>query len=202
MVVVHGDVSAGYEAVGEAFAENFRSRGEVGAAVAVVIDNQLVVDLWGGSANPRQGRSWQRDTLVNLFSTTKGLSALAVAHAHSRGLFEYDEPVATYWPEFAANGKRHVTVRTLLSHQAGLCAIDAQMTAATLADPDAVAAAIGSSAARVDTGRVARLPRADAGLVRVRVDPAHRPAPPEHRPIPRRGDRSATRAGPVHRAAR
>jgi CubicO group peptidase (beta-lactamase class C family) len=143
MAVVHGDVSPGYEAVGDAFAENFRSRGEVGAAVAVVIDNQLVVDLWGGSANPREGRSWQRDTLVNLFSTTKGLSALAVAHAHAGGLFEYDEPVATYWPEFAANGKRHVTVRTLLSHQAGLCAIDAPMSVATLGDPDAVAAAIG-----------------------------------------------------------
>jgi CubicO group peptidase (beta-lactamase class C family) len=143
MVVVHGDVSPGYEAVREAFVENFRSRGEVGAAVAVVIDNQVVVDLWGGSANPRRRRPWQRDTLVNLFSTTKGLSALAVAHAHSQGLFEYDEPVATYWPEFAANGKQHVTARTLLSHQAGLCAIDAPMTVATLADPDAVAAAIG-----------------------------------------------------------
>ncbi len=111
MVVVHGDVSPGYEAVREAFAENFRSRGEVGAAVAVVVDNQVVVDLWGGSANPRQGRSWQRDTLINLFSTTKGLSALAAAHAHSRGLFEYDEPVATYWPEFAGQREapRHRT---------------------------------------------------------------------------------------------
>jgi CubicO group peptidase (beta-lactamase class C family) len=143
MVIVHGEVSPGYEAVREAFAENFRSRGEVGAAVAVVVENRVVVDLWGGSANPRQGRPWQRDTLVNLFSTTKGLSALAVAHAHSRGLFEYDEPVATYWPQFAGNGKHHVTVRTLLSHQAGLCAIDAPMTVATLADPDTVAAAIG-----------------------------------------------------------
>ena len=72
MVVVHGDVSPAYEAVRDAFAENFRSRGEVGAAVAVVIDSQVVVDLWGGSANPRQGRPWQRDTLVNLFSTTTG----------------------------------------------------------------------------------------------------------------------------------
>ena len=143
MVVVHGEVSPGYEAVREAFAENFRTHGEIGAAVAVVIDNQVVVDLWGGSANPRQGRPWQRDTLVNLFSTTKGLSALAVAHAHARGLFDYDEPVATHWPEFGANGKDQVTVRTLLSHQAGLCAIDAPMTVATLADPDAVATAIG-----------------------------------------------------------
>ena len=125
----------------------------MGAAVAVVIDNQVVVDLWAGSANPRHASPWERDTLVNLFSTTKGLSALAVAHGHSRGLFEYDEPVATYWPEFAANGKHHVTVRTLLSHQAGLCAIDAPMTVATLADPDAVAAAIGLRSPR---GRRAR----------------------------------------------
>ncbi len=140
MVVVHRDVAPGYEAVREAFVENFRSRGEVGAAVAVVIDT------WSwtcrAAPQPATGPTVAAGHLGHLFSTTKGLSALAVAHARSRGLFEYDEPVATYWPEFAAHGKHHVTVRTLLSHQAGLCAIDTPMTVATLADPDAVAAAI------------------------------------------------------------
>ena len=179
LVVVHGDVSPGYESVREAFAENFRSRGEVGAAVSVVVENRVVVDLWGGSASPREGRPWQRDTLVNLFSTTKGLSALAVAHAHSRGLFEYDVPVATYWPEFAANGKHHVTVRTLLSHQAGLCAIDAPMTVATLADPDAVAAAIGAQKPAWTPGdrhgyHAITLGWYESELIR-RTDPQHRP---------------------------
>ncbi len=143
MIEVHGSVAPGYEAVRAAFEENCRQRDEIGAAVAVVVDGALVVDLWGGTADPGQGRPWQQDTMVNLFSTTKGLSALAVAHAHSRGLFDLDEPVATYWPEFAAGGKGRVTVRCLLAHQAGLCAIDTPMTTRTLADPDAVAAAIG-----------------------------------------------------------
>jgi CubicO group peptidase (beta-lactamase class C family) len=97
-------------------------------------------------ADPKQSRSWSEGTLVNMFSTTKGMSALAVAHAHSRGLFDYDERVSTYWPEFAANGKQDITVRSLLSHQAGLCAIDEKMNIDTLADADAVAAAIGKQA--------------------------------------------------------
>ena len=202
MVVVHGDVPPGYEAVRDAFAKTFHSRGEVGAAVAVVVDNQVVVDLWGGSANPRQGRPWQRDTLFNLFSTTKGLSALAVAHAHSRGLFEYDEPVATYWPEFAAHGKHHITVRTLLSHQAGLCAIDAPMTVATLADPDAVAAAIGPQKPAWTPGERHGYHAVTLGWYESRVDSTHRPTAADHRPILRRGDRSVTRAGSVYRAAR
>ncbi len=141
-VVAGGRVASGFESVREVFEENFRSRGEIGAAVAVVVGNELVVDLWGGMANPKEDRPWREDTLVNMFSTTKGMSALAVAHAHSRGLFDYDEKVATYWPEFAVNGKEDITVRTLLSHQAGLCAIDRAMDMETLSSPDAVASAI------------------------------------------------------------
>ncbi len=142
-VEIGGRVAPGFESVRDAFEENFRSRGEIGATVAVVVGNELVVDLWGGMADPKAGRPWREDTLVNMFSTTKGMSALAVAHAHSRGLFDYDEKVAAYWPEFAANGKEDITVRTLLSHQAGLCAIDTPMDVETLASADAVAAAIG-----------------------------------------------------------
>ncbi len=142
-VDIGGRVAPGFESVRDVFEENFRSRGEIGATVAVVVGNELVVDLWGGMADPKAGRPWQEDTLVNMFSTTKGMSALAVAHAHSRGLFDYDEKVAAYWPEFAANGKEDITVRTLLSHQAGLCAIDTPMDVETLASADAVAAAIG-----------------------------------------------------------
>lgn len=140
---IDGRVAAGFESVRQVFEENFRLRNEVGATVAVVVGNELVVDLWGGMADPAEGRPWREDTLVNMFSTTKGMSALAVAHAHSRGLFDYDEKVSVYWPEFAAEGKEDITVRTLLSHQAGLCAIDQPMDMVTLASADAVAAAIG-----------------------------------------------------------
>jgi CubicO group peptidase (beta-lactamase class C family) len=142
MVVVDGDVSPGYEAVREAFAENFRSGGEVGGAVSAVVDNRVVVDLWGGAANLREGRPWERDMLVNLFSTTKGLSALAVAHAHSRAV-RIRRAGGHVLARVRRKRQHDVTVRTLLSHQAGLCAIDTPMTVATLADPDAVAAAIG-----------------------------------------------------------
>ncbi|HVR80079.1 MAG TPA: serine hydrolase domain-containing protein [Acidimicrobiia bacterium] len=153
MVDICGRLASGYELVREAFAENFRSRGEVGAAVAVVVGNELVVDLWGGMANPRQNRPWAEDTLVTMFSTTKGMSGLATAHAHSRGLFDYDEKVSTYWPEFAQNGKEEITVRTLLSHQAGLCAIDEPLDLDTLADPDAMAGAIAKQSPAWEPGR-------------------------------------------------
>jgi CubicO group peptidase (beta-lactamase class C family) len=137
-----------------------------------------VVDLWGGWADPTQDRRWAEDTLVNMFSTTKGMSALAVAHAHSRGLFDYDERVSTYWPEFAAGGKEEVTARTLLSHQAGLCAIDEPMDIDTLTDPDAVAAAIGKQAPAWTPGRRhgyhgISLGWYESELIR-RTDPHHR----------------------------
>ena len=110
---IQGHVAPGFEGVRDAFESNFRDRKEIGAACSVVIEDEIVVDLWGGMADHKERRPWQADTLVTMFSTTKGLSALAVAHAHSRGLFDYDEKVATYWPEFAANGKQDITVRTL-----------------------------------------------------------------------------------------
>jgi len=138
--VVQGTVAPGFEPVARAFERNFQLGHERGAACAVSIGGQLVVDLWGGERAP--GRPWEQDTMVNVFSTTKGVSSIAVAHAHSRGLLDYDLPVASYWPQFAEQGKEQITVRQLLSHQAGLCAIDAPMDLALLADPDRVAQAI------------------------------------------------------------
>ena len=177
-VSIEGRVAPGFESVREEFEGNFRNGEEIGAACAVVVGNELVVDLWAGLANPKTGQPWREDTLVNMFSTTKGMSALAVAHAHSRGLFDYDERVATYWPEFAENGKADITVRTLLSHQAGLCAIDEKMDIETLADPDAVATAIGRQAPAWTPGRQhgyhgITLGWYESELVR-RTDPQHR----------------------------
>jgi CubicO group peptidase (beta-lactamase class C family) len=82
----------------------------------------------------------ERNTMVSVFSTTKGVSSIALAHAHSRGLFDHDKRVSTYWPEFSESGKEDVTVRQLLSHHAGLSVIDAERDLETLIDPDPVAA--------------------------------------------------------------
>ncbi|MFM7146936.1 MAG: serine hydrolase domain-containing protein [Actinomycetales bacterium] len=138
--MISGTVAPGFEPVAEAFQRNFDLGREHGAACAVTVGGELVVDLWGGVAAP--GRAWEYDTLVNVFSTTKGVSSIAVAHAHSRGLLDFDQPVADIWPEFAAEGKGAITIRQLLSHQAGLCAIDAHLDLGVLADPDQVATAI------------------------------------------------------------
>lgn len=142
MADVHGFVKPGYEPVHAAFTRNVDEGREVGAACAVSVGGEMVVDLWTGTRDPARNLPWEEGTLVNVFSTTKGVSSIALALAHSRGLVDYDAPVAQYWPEFATEGKEMVTVRQLLSHQAGLCAIDIPLDFAALSDPDRVAAAI------------------------------------------------------------
>ena len=132
--VVHGEVARGFEYVRAVFVENFRSRGELGAAVAAYKDGQKVIDLWGGVRDADSGAPWQQDTLVMVLSSSKGMAAMAIALAHSRGLLEFDEPVARYWPEFAQAGKAEVTVRELLAHQAGLSALDCSLDLELLAD--------------------------------------------------------------------
>jgi CubicO group peptidase (beta-lactamase class C family) len=141
-VVVDGYVAPGYEDVRTVFTKNFADGKEVGAACSAWVGGEKVVDLWGGYRSARGREPWLENTMALVFSTTKGVSSAALIHAHARGLFSYDEPVATYWPEFAAGGKERVTVRQMLSHQAGLCAIDETMDLEALGDPDAVAAAI------------------------------------------------------------
>jgi CubicO group peptidase (beta-lactamase class C family) len=138
-VPVSGFVAPGYEPVLEAFKRNFLDFGELGAACSAFVSGRCVVDLWGGSRDLKRIDPWQEDTMALLMSTTKGLSALTLAVAHSRGLFDYDAPVAHYWPEFGRNGKSKVTVAQLLSHQAGVCAIDTPLTLDLLSNPDALA---------------------------------------------------------------
>ncbi|MEY2883636.1 MAG: hypothetical protein RL490_1360, partial [Pseudomonadota bacterium] len=103
-----------------AFAGNFETPGEVGAGLAVMVGGEMVVDLWGGHADAARTRPWQADTMANIWSTTKGVTALCFAMIADRGLIDYDCPVADYWPEFAVHGKGGITVAMLLSHQAGL----------------------------------------------------------------------------------
>ncbi|MGA8548016.1 MAG: serine hydrolase domain-containing protein [Mycobacterium sp.] len=133
--LIDGDVDEGYGKVADAFRANFARGHEVGAAVAVYRNGVKVVDLWGGYRDGIAKAPWQRDTMVNMFSTTKGVAALAVAVAVSRGLFGYDDKVAEHWPEFAQAGKGDVTVRQLLGHQAGLCVLKPAPTVRDVADP-------------------------------------------------------------------
>jgi CubicO group peptidase (beta-lactamase class C family) len=117
---VHGHCDPRFAAVRTAFEANFRERGELGAAVAVRVGGETVVDLWGGWADAAHSRPWERDTLVNVWSTSKGPTALCAHILADRELLDLDAPVATYWPEFAAAGKEQILVRHLLSHRAGL----------------------------------------------------------------------------------
>ncbi len=134
-----GDVDEGYGKVADAFRANLASGKEIGAAVAVYRDGVKVVDLWGGYRNGLTKAPWQADTMVNMFSTTKGITALAFAVAVSKGLLSYDAKVADYWPEFAQAGKGDITVRQLLAHQAGLCALTPPPRLADIADPERLA---------------------------------------------------------------
>lgn len=111
-----------FGAVRDAFERNFAERDEVGASVCVTLEGETVVDLWGGIADPGSGRAWERDTIGVIWSCTKGATALCAHVLVARGELELDAPVASYWPEFAKNGKGAITVRMVLAHQAGLAA--------------------------------------------------------------------------------
>ena len=142
MSVFEGISDPAFSAVRDAFAENFASRDEAGAAVTVVADGKTVVDLWGGVADLRTRAPWTRDTIVMVFSSTKGAAALCAHSLVSRGRLDLDAPVARYWPEFAEAGKEHIAVRMLLNHQAGLPAIEAPMPDDALCDWGAMTRAL------------------------------------------------------------
>lgn len=119
-IPVHGTCEPRFEAVRERFAQGFESGREIGAAVCFTLEGRAVVDLWGGHVDRERTREWQRDTLVNVYSTTKGMTALCAHQLVERGALDLDAPVVRYWPEFAAGGKEKIPVRWLLSHEAGL----------------------------------------------------------------------------------
>jgi hypothetical protein len=136
---IHGFVSPGYEAVRDAFADNFLRRREIGAACCVYHKGEKVVDLWGGVKNKATCEPWEENTMALVYSATKGLAAMTLAVAHSRGWLDYDELVSTYWPEFAQNGKENITVRQLLAHQAALFALDVPLDRSLVGDFDRLA---------------------------------------------------------------
>jgi CubicO group peptidase (beta-lactamase class C family) len=137
-----GTCDPAFRQVRSVFEENFEKRAEIGAAVAVVVDGHTRVDLWAGSADQAGTQPWKRDTLVNVYSTTKGMTALCAQRLIDQGKLELDAPVATYWPEFAAAGKERMPVRWLLSHKAGLAAVRETLPDEALYDWTAMCAAL------------------------------------------------------------
>mgnify|MGYP003771086573 CR=1 FL=1 len=152
---VHGHCDDRFSAVRDAFQANFDNGLEDGASVAILVDGSLVVDLWGGVADPSTGAPWQEDTICCLFSATKTMSSLCVLTLADRGAIDLDAPVADYWPEFAANGKEQVLVRHVLAHTAGLPGWSDPMTLDDLYDTRGAAAALAAQAPWWEPGTAA-----------------------------------------------
>ena len=176
--VIEGHVSRGFETVRDVFADNFTHRHERGGACCVYYKGEKVVDIWGGVRNAATGEPWQADTMVIIYSATKGLAAMAMAVAHSRGWLDYEARVADYWPEFAQHGKGEITVRQLLAHQAGLFALDERIPREVVADPDRLAAVLARQKPAWQPGsrqayHAVTLGYYQGELIR-RIDPKHR----------------------------
>jgi CubicO group peptidase (beta-lactamase class C family) len=139
---IEGTCDPRFSRVRDAFAANFESGLEIGAAVAAYVDGKPVVDLWAGHADQKRTRPWTRDTLVNIYSSTKGLAAMCAHRLVDQGKLDLDAPVARYWPEFAQAGKDKLPVRYLLSHRAGLPAIRKQLPPESGYDWNAMCAAL------------------------------------------------------------
>ncbi|HEX7780748.1 MAG TPA: serine hydrolase domain-containing protein [Vicinamibacterales bacterium] len=175
---VEGHVSRGFEWVRDVFSDNFAWRRELGAACCAYQHGRPVIDLWGGIRNKQTREPWERDTMVIVYSATKGLAAMTLAIAHSRGWLDYEERVCAYWPEFAQQGKGKVTVRQLLSHQAGLFALDVPLDRRLVADLDRLAVVLARQKPAWEPGtrqayHAVTLGFYEAELLR-RIDPQHR----------------------------
>lgn len=144
--VVFGDSDSRFHPVCAALAEEIGTGEELGASIAVDIDGQTVLDIWGGWADQYRTRPWERDTIVNVWSSTKTVTALAALMLIDRGLLDPDAPVATYWPEFGANGKDRVLVRHLLSHTSGVSGWEQPFTLDDMYDWDKATSALAAQA--------------------------------------------------------
>jgi CubicO group peptidase (beta-lactamase class C family) len=177
-LLIEGTVADGFESVRDAFVENFTKRDELGGACCVYRAGEKVVDLWGGVRDRKSGEPWREDTMTIVHSTTKGLAAMVMALAHSRGWIDYDELVGTYWPEFAQAGKEQTTIRQLLAHQAGLFAFDEKVDVEVIADLDRLAEVMAAQRPAWEPGdrqayHAISLGFYEGELIR-RIDPAHR----------------------------
>jgi CubicO group peptidase (beta-lactamase class C family) len=151
---LQGDLDARFEPLRDVIEDNLGSGAECGLSLVIDIDGQTVVDVYGGFADQARTRPWERDTIVNVWSTTKTVSSLAVLMLADRGLVDLDAPVARYWPEFAANGKEGVLVRHLMSHTSGLSGWDTPFTLADMYDLERSTAALAAQAPWWEPGTV------------------------------------------------
>ncbi|MEM7663286.1 MAG: serine hydrolase domain-containing protein [Pseudomonadota bacterium] len=133
-------VASGFEPVVEAFEENFADNGELGAGFAAWLDGELIIDITGGHADRAKETAWTGETIVPVYSVSKGISAIVVAMLVDRGLVDYETPLSTYWPEFAAHGKGAVSVGEALSHQAGVPGFAEPIDPGLWLDPPGLAA--------------------------------------------------------------
>jgi CubicO group peptidase (beta-lactamase class C family) len=152
-VEIQGTCAPEFEAVRAAFAGNFDQGLEIGASASVTVDGETVVDIWAGDAD-EDGRPWERDTIVNVWSTTKTMAATVLLMLADRGELDLDAPVAEVWPEFAANGKEAVTTAQIMGHTAGLPGFDPAIEPAGLYDQDLVAANLAAQAPWWEPGTV------------------------------------------------
>lgn len=144
--VLNGHCDARFDKVADALADEITSGGEVGASIAIDIDGELVVDMWGGHADAAKTVAWGEDTIVNVWSSTKTVTALAGLMLIDRGLVDPTAPVAAYWPEFAANGKQDIEFRHLMSHSSGVSGWDQPVVADDVYDWDKSTAALAAQA--------------------------------------------------------
>ena len=131
-IEIKGHCDPQFQGVRDLFEQAFRQGDELGASVCITLEGETVVDLFGGYADEARTQPWQRDSLVNVFSTTKGMTALCALRLVEEGRLDLDAPVAKYWPEFAAGGKTDLPVRYLLSHRAGMAAVKAPLPPGSL----------------------------------------------------------------------
>ncbi|MCE7011169.1 beta-lactamase family protein [Kibdelosporangium philippinense] len=142
---IHGTHDPEFVEVLAEFERNFAERGEIGASVTVTVDGKTVVDLWGGTADPATGAEWTEETLVDVWSCTKGATALCAHILDDRGALDLKAPVAKYWPEFAQNGKEGVLVQHLLDHQAGLAGLAEQLPEGAFYDWELMTSALAAA---------------------------------------------------------
>ena len=140
--VVHGHCDPRFAKVEEIFANSFKDESEIGASVSFTLDGESVVDLWGGYKDKAHSQPWEADTLVNVYSTTKGMVAICAHQLIEKGLLDLSLPVAHYWPEFAAEGKENLPVHYLLSHRAGLPAVRKPLPEGAIYDWEAFTSAL------------------------------------------------------------
>ena len=145
---ISGYCDSAFEPVREAFLHNFATHDEIGAAIALHIDGNPVLSLWGGWSDREAGSPWTEDTLTNVYSTTKGVAATIVAMLVSDGVLRYEDKVSKHWAEFAAHGKGEVTVAMLMSHQSGLSGFREAVDASVFYDSHAAATTLAVICAR------------------------------------------------------